>query len=197
MATSWKRKPRPVHLRVPHRSHDRSNAAIGSTRGVVAPACIPGIVLRPGYRYVLRDDPAVVTCQPCRASWEFQEQVRRRVAATATRLAQVEGRRVMPRVRNPTTWDEEAMSLADARKRLESIGRNARRLGPVQQAERLAANTVVIEQMQLSRDARLVLVERIKQRVEAPRGEQKNGEHSIGPTGPPAPFIRRGYKCPE
>jgi hypothetical protein len=67
---------RRVHLSVPQRSHDRSNAAIAAARGMVAPACIPQIVLWPGYRYVLGEDPAVVTCESCRESWEFQQRVR-------------------------------------------------------------------------------------------------------------------------
>jgi len=67
---------RRVHLRIPHRSTDRGNAAILATRGMVAPACIPQIVLPPRHRYVLRDEPAAVTCEACRESWEFQQRVR-------------------------------------------------------------------------------------------------------------------------
>ena len=73
MAASRKR---PAHLRVAHRGADRSNATIAATRGMVAPACIPQIMLWPWYRYVLREDPAAVTCESCRESWEFQQRVR-------------------------------------------------------------------------------------------------------------------------
>src|SRR5262249_26847287 len=73
--TNGSSPPRRVHLRVPHRSHDRSNAAIAASPGRVSPACVPKIVLGAGSRYRLHDLPTAITCQPCRESWEFQQRV--------------------------------------------------------------------------------------------------------------------------
>jgi hypothetical protein len=43
----------------------------------VTTACFVGSILRPGeHHYVLRDDPAAVTCAACRSSWEFGHRVR-------------------------------------------------------------------------------------------------------------------------
>ena len=74
---------RTVHFRAPHRGADRSNAGIASTVGLVAPACVPQIVLGPRSRYKLHDAPAAVTCEACRESWEFQQRVREGYAGGA------------------------------------------------------------------------------------------------------------------
>jgi hypothetical protein len=68
---------RKIHLRVPHRGADRSNAGIAASRGLVSAACIVGSILRPGEHYYrLTDVPASVTCAACRSSWEFGHRVR-------------------------------------------------------------------------------------------------------------------------
>lgn len=67
-----------VHLRVPHRGADRSNAGIAASRGLVSTACFVGSILRPG-EYRLTDVVDAVTCPACRNSWEFGHRVRQDV----------------------------------------------------------------------------------------------------------------------